>query len=250
MLIHWLKQKRSIFQDGKDGDRFSKNHSDHLIELHQVAKTYQTPAGNLTVLNNIDLRVATNEFVAVVGKSGSGKTTLINMITGIDRPTRGEVLVDGLAIHLVGEDQLAFWRGRNVGIVFQFFQLLPTLTAVENVMLPMEFCNRLSPRERLDRALSLLESVDLADQAYQLPAQLSGGEQQRTAIARALVNDPRLLVADEPTGNVDSKTGDKIFELFENLVRKGKTILMVTHDLELASRASRTIHLSNGRLIV
>jgi len=188
--------------------------------------------------------------VAVVGKSGSGKSTLINMLTGIDRPTAGQVWVGAVAVHTLSQSHLAKWRGRNLGIIFQFFQLLPTLTAFENIVLPMDFCHRYSHRERYERAMDLLAQVDLADQAHKLPATLSGGQQQRIAIARALANDPPLLVADEPTGNLDSKTADSVFKLFETLVADGKTIVMVTHDDELANRASRTVTVSDGEIIV
>jgi ABC-type lipoprotein export system ATPase subunit len=197
----------------------------------------------------VDLRVDTGEFVAVVGKSGSGKSTLINMITGIDRPTSGEVFVADTAIHTMGENRLAAWRGRSVGVIFQFFQLLPSLTVIENVMLPMDFCHMYSSRERVDRAMDLLTQVEIPEQAHKLPAALSGGQQQRAAIARALANDPPILVADEPTGNLDTKTADSIFRLFERLVDQGKTILMVTHDQDLARRVTRTVILSDGEVI-
>ncbi|GAB4337630.1 MAG: ABC transporter ATP-binding protein [Phototrophicales bacterium] len=189
------------------------------------------------------------EFVAVIGKSGSGKTTLINMITGIDYPTQGDVLIAGTKINGMKEGKLAQFRGRNMGIIFQFFQLLPTLTAVENVMLPMDFLNMYSNGERRERALMLLEQVGLADHANKVPSMLSGGQQQRVAIARALANDPPLLLADEPTGNLDSKTADTIFQLFENLINQGKTIVMVTHDNDLASRVSRDITVSDGEIV-
>src|SRR5690242_3107189 len=172
-----------------------------LIELRQVVKTYTTPAGDFTALKHVDLQVNRNEFVAVIGKSGSGKSTLINTVTGIDRPTSGEVMVCDTPIHTLNESELAVWRGRNVGVIFQFFQLLPTLTLVENVMLPMELARLYTPRERRVRALDLLDQVGMADKANRLPAATSGGQQQRVAIARALANDPDVLVADEPTGS-------------------------------------------------
>jgi putative ABC transport system ATP-binding protein len=221
----------------------------YLIELSQVVKQYQTPAGPFSALKGVDLRVDTGEFVAVVGKSGSGKSTLINMITGIDRPTSGEVLVADTAIHTMGENGLAAWRGRNVGVIFQFFQLLPSLTVIENVILPMDFCHMYSSRERVERAMDLLEQVEIPEQAHKLPSALSGGQQQRAAIARALANDPPILVADEPTGNLDTKTADSIFRLFERLVDQGKTILMVTHDQDMARRVTRTVILSDGEVI-
>ena len=220
-----------------------------LVRLDQVTKSFHTSAGEFTALKGIDLTITPGEFVAVVGKSGSGKSTLINMLTGIDRPTSGEVWVGDVAVHTLGQSQLAKWRGRNLGIIFQFFQLLPTLTAFENIILPMDFCRRYSYRQRHDRAMHLLEQMDLADQAHKLPSNLSGGQQQRIAIARALANDPPLLVADEPTGNLDSKTADAVFRLFESLVAGGKTIVMVTHDEELAGQASRTITVSDGEII-
>jgi ABC-type lipoprotein export system ATPase subunit len=197
----------------------------------------------------VDLQVGPGEFVAVIGKSGSGKSTLINMITGIDRPTKGEVFIGDTPVHKLSEGKLAEWRGRNVGVIFQFFQLLPTLTVLENLMLPMDFCNMYNRRGRKARALELLQRVDLADQANKLPSALSGGQQQRVAIARALANDPPILVADEPTGNLDSKTADSVFRMFEDLVAQGKTILMVTHDRDLAKRASRTVIIADGEII-
>ncbi|RMF28214.1 MAG: ABC transporter ATP-binding protein [Chloroflexi bacterium] len=220
-----------------------------LIDLRNVVKTYQTGAGEVTVLKGISLQVRAGEFVSVVGPSGSGKSTLLNMITGIDRPTQGEVFVEGQAIHTMGENQLARWRGRHIGVVFQFFQLLPTLTIVENVMLPMDFCNVYRRRERRERAMALLEMVGIADHADKLPNTLSGGEQQRAAIARALANDPPLVVADEPTGNLDTATANEILALFEQLVAQGKTLLIVTHDVNLSARTQRVIHLLDGRIL-
>ncbi|MFZ0546942.1 MAG: cyclic nucleotide-binding domain-containing protein, partial [Candidatus Promineifilaceae bacterium] len=195
------------------------------------------------------LTVGPGEFVAVIGKSGSGKSTLINMITGIDRPTYGEVIVGGQPIHTLTENEMALWRGRNVGIIFQFFQLLPTLTLLENVTLPMEFARQYNAKERKERALHLLGLVDMAEHAHKLPSAVSGGQQQRVAIARALANDPAVLVADEPTGSLDSKTADAVFQLFEDLVDQGKTILMVTHDRDLASRVSRVILIADGEVV-
>ncbi|MBN1991922.1 MAG: cyclic nucleotide-binding domain-containing protein [Anaerolineae bacterium] len=219
-----------------------------LINLRQVVKTYETPAGSFTALKGIDLQVNAGEFVAVIGKSGSGKSTLINMITGIDRPTLGEVFVGGTPIHKLNEDQIALWRGRNLGVIFQFFQLLPTLTLLENVMLPMELSHLYSRPEREEWAMHLLEQVDLVDQAHKFPTTLSGGQQQRGAIARALANSPAVLIADEPTGSLDSKTSDTIFELFENFAGQGKTVLMVTHDRDLAGRVSRVVFIADGEI--
>ncbi len=184
----------------------------------------------------------------MVGKSGSGKTTLINMIAGIDRPTGGEIWVGGTAVHSLSEGQMAVWRGRNIGIVFQFFQLLPTLTLIENVMLPMDFGGMVAPRQRRERALHLLDLVGIADHARKLPSAVSGGQQQRAAIARALANDPPLIVADEPTGNLDSKTAEDVFSLFERLVTQGKTFVIVTHDVGLAKRVHRTVVISDGEI--
>jgi len=221
----------------------------HLIELRNVVKTYQSAAGTFTALKGVDLRVDRGEFVAVIGKSGSGKSTLINMITGIDRPSSGEVYVGDTAVHKLNEGQMAVWRGKDLGIIFQFFQLLPTLSVIENVMLPMDFCNMYTPRERRERAMYLLGQVDMVENAHKLPSAISGGQQQRVAIARALANDPPVLVADEPTGNLDSKTAGQVFKLFEELVAQGKTILMVTHDTDLAKRATRAVIVSDGEVI-
>ena len=225
------------------------NGGQHLIDLRGVVKTYQTAAGGFTALKDIDLQVDPGEFVAVIGKSGSGKSTLINMITGIDRPSSGEVWVNGTGVHRLNEGQLAAWRGRNVGLIFQFFQLLPTLSVVENVLLPMDFCNMYERGERPERAMHLLEQMELGGEAHKLPATLSGGQQQRVAIARALANDPPIVVADEPTGNLDSKTAASVFALFERLVAQGKTILMVTHDRDLAQKVTRTVVISDGEII-
>jgi putative ABC transport system ATP-binding protein len=221
----------------------------HLVDLRGVVKAYQTAAGEFQALKGVDLQVGAGEFVAVLGKSGSGKSTMINMITGIDRPTRGEVHVAGAAVHTLSEGQIASWRGRNVGVVFQFFQLLPTLTVLENVVLPMAFCNLYSRRERQERALHLLGQVDMVEQSHKLPTAISGGQQQRVAIARALANDPPMIVADEPTGNLDSRTADAVFQLFERLVAGGKTILMVTHDEDLAKRVTRTVTIADGMVV-
>jgi putative ABC transport system ATP-binding protein len=228
--------------------RMSGTNGKSLIDLDGVFKSYETGAGDVPVLKDINLKVREGEFVSVVGPSGSGKSTMLNMITGIDRPTDGEVFVAGEAVHAMTENQLARWRGRNVGVIFQFFQLLPTLSIVENVMLPMDFCNMYKRRERRDRAMELLDMVDIADQAHKLPSALSGGQQQRAAIARALANDPPVLVGDEPTGNLDTHTADEVFNLFDSLVDQGKTLMIVTHDRSLSSRTRRTLHLVDGRL--
>ncbi len=214
-----------------------------------MVKTYESPAGPFTALKGVDLRIAQGEFAAVIGKSGSGKSTLINMVAGIDRPTSGEVIVAGTPVHALSEGETARWRGRSLGIVFQFFQLLPTLTVVENVMLPMDFCGTFPAAEREPRARRLLERVALGAMAGKMPSELSGGQQQRVAIARALANDPPIIVADEPTGNLDSRTAAEVFQLFEELVAGGKTILMVTHDGDLAHRASRTVIVADGQVV-
>jgi putative ABC transport system ATP-binding protein len=220
-----------------------------LIALSQVVKTFTSAAGTFEALKGVDLQVDAGEFLSIIGKSGSGKSTLINMITGIDRPTRGEIVIDGTPVHALSQEEIAAWRGRTIGVVFQFFQLLPTLTAIENVMLPMDYGRRYPRRERPERARHLLERVGMADHAHQLPSQLSGGQQQRVAIARALANDPPILAADEPTGNLDSHTADAVFALFEQLADRGKPILMVTHDDDLAVRAARTLILSDGEIV-
>jgi putative ABC transport system ATP-binding protein len=220
-----------------------------LIELRRVGKVYENAAGSFTALRDVSLSVGAGEFVGVVGKSGCGKSTLINMITGIDRPTAGDVVVAGTVVNHLGEGELAEWRGRTIGVVFQFFQLLPMLSAAENVMLPMDFCGVHAPAERPVRALRLLERVGVAEAADKLPVALSGGEQQRVAIARALANDPPIVVADEPTGNLDSRSASAIFDLFDRLVEHGTTIVMVTHDRDLARRVSRTVTLADGAIV-
>lgn len=223
-------------------------HAHPLIDLRNVTKTFETAAGSFTAVDNVSLRIDRGEFVAVTGRSGSGKSTLINMLTGIDRPTSGEVLVGDDALHTFSENQLAVWRGRNLGIIFQFFQLLPTLSIVDNVMLPMDFAGKYAPRERAERAMALIDQVGLSEHAHKVPSGLSGGQQQRAAIARALANDPPLLVADEPTGNLDSATAESVFQLFRQLTSDGMTILMVTHDEGLARRTGRHITMLDGRI--
>ena len=219
-----------------------------MIHLNRVVKTYHSTAGAFTALKGIDLLIERGEFVAIVGKSGSGKTTLINMLTGIDRPSDGEVYVADTPVHRLDEGQLAAWRGANMGIVFQFFQLLPTLTVLENVRLPMDFCRMYTPAERSDRAMHLLGLVGIQEHAHKLPNRLSGGQQQSAAIARALANDPKILVTDEPTGNLDSRSAEQVFELLHQLAADGKTILMVTHDSDLAQRAGRTVTIVDGQI--
>jgi putative ABC transport system ATP-binding protein len=240
---------RAKAQSSKNGVTPGSVADRSLIDMTKVVKIFDTAAGQFTALKGVDLQVHPGEFVAVVGKSGSGKSTLSNMMTGIDRPSEGEVFVAGTPVHKLNENQIASWRGRNVGVVFQFFQLLPTLTVLENIMLPMDFCNMYKPGDRRDIALSLLEKVDMASEADKLPTAISGGQQQRVAIARALANDPPIIIADEPTGNLDSRTADAVFTLFEQLVDGGKTILMVTHDDELARRVSRTVTIADGMIV-
>ena len=225
------------------------NGSQAMIDLREVHKYYKTAIGDYHALNSIDLQIQAGEFVSIIGKSGSGKSTLLNMITGIDRPSSGEVYVNGTAVHELNENRMARWRGKNLGIVFQFFQLLPTISVIENIMLPMDFCRTYPMREREKRALALLEMVELAEHAYKLPTALSGGQQQRVAIARALANDPPVVIADEPTGNLDSRTADSVFELFRNLVAQGKTIIIVTHDSGLAKRTDRTALIADGEIV-
>jgi putative ABC transport system ATP-binding protein len=219
-----------------------------VIELRGLSRTYRTAAGDFPALRGIDLDVAAGELVTIVGRSGSGKSTLLNVLSGIDRPTAGTVSIGGRPVHTLTRSQLPAWRGRTVGIVFQFFQLLPTLTAVENVMLPMDLCGTFAPGERRARALSLLERVEVTDQADKLPSTLSGGQQQRVAIARALANDPPVLLADEPTGNLDSETGAGVVALFNRLAAEGRTVLVVTHERD-AFTASRTVALADGRVV-
>ncbi len=222
--------------------------NDNLVRLENVEKVFKTRAGAFTALRGVDLQIQAGEFVAIVGPSGSGKSTLINMITGIDRPTSGEVYVAGERLTGLSENKVAKWRGRNVGVVFQFFQLMPTLTILENVTMPMHY-GRTYKGQRRERAMEMLELVMVPETADNFPSQISGGQQQRAAIARALVNDPKLLVGDEPTGNLDTISAGLVFELFEELVRQGKTIVMVTHDRELASRIPRVEEVRDGRLV-
>lgn len=237
-----VEKPETILRMGSNGA------SESFITLQNVVKTYVTPAGSFQALRGIELQIRKGEFMAVVGKSGSGKSTLLNMLTGIDRPTSGEVITGQTAIHQLSEGQTARWRGRNVGIVFQFFQLLPTLTIVENLMLAMDFGKVFPVSERRSRALELLKQVGIAEQAYKLPAMLSGGQQQRVAIARALANDPPILVADEPTGNLDTETAAAVFQLLKAQASAGKTVILVTHDRDLAAQVHRTITLVDGHI--
>lgn len=219
-----------------------------LIRLSQVSKDYITPAGPFRALRDVNLEIRPGEFVAVIGKSGAGKTTLVNMITGVDHPTCGEVVVDGVRLNDMNENQLSRWRGRSVGVIYQSFHLLPGLSLLDNVMLPMDFCHRFHHQRSRARALELLEQVGLEGHAHKRPAEISGGQQQRVAIARALANDPAIIVADEPTGRLDSLTAESIFGIFQQLVGQGKTILMVTHDQSLARRVTRTLRIVDGEV--
>ena len=221
--------------------------------MRDVVKVYATAAGEFRALKGVNMQVGRSEFVGVVGKSGAGKSTLLNMITGVDHLTSGEVVVhangSAVSIHKMKEDEIAYWRGHNLGVVFQSFQLLPMLTLVENIMLPIDLCGNFNARQSRARALELLRLVEIEDHADKLPSQISGGQQQRVAIARALANDPPILVADEPTGSLDSVTSEHIFEVFEHLVSdQGKTIIMVTHDRTLAPRFTRTLEITDGEL--
>lgn len=220
-----------------------------VVHLDNVVKSF--PLGEddeVTVLKGINLEVMNGEFISIVGPSGNGKSTLLNMITGIDRPSSGDVIVTGRPVHDMSENDLASWRGEHVGIIFQFFQMLPSLSLLQNIILPMDFARKYQPKERRERAMQLLEQVGLADQANKLPGMVSGGQQQRAAIARALANDPEIVVADEPTGNLDSRNAADVFALFNRLIEEGKTMLMVTHDKELARQVPRVVEITDGRI--
>jgi putative ABC transport system ATP-binding protein len=234
----------ATFRDDSATVRYGRN----MIKLQGLSKIYHTPAGEFAALRNIDLEIAAGEFVAVVGKSGSGKSTLLNLVGGIDSPTSGTVEVGGKAIQGLDQNHLAAWRGRNVGFVFQFFQLLPTLTVAENVMLPMDFCRTYPVRQRRKRALDLLDRVGVAPQADKLPSTLSGGEQQRAAIARALANDPRVILADEPTGNLDSVTAGAVLDLFRAMAASGATVVIATHERDIARLVDRKVEVADGCL--
>lgn len=220
-----------------------------IIQVKNVFKSYPMAEGVVTVLKGISFEVNAGEFMAIVGPSGNGKSTLLNMITGIDHPTRGDVIIQGKNVNRMSEEELAVWRGQEVGIVFQFFQLLPALSLLQNVILPMDLARKYPAKERRVRAMELLEMVGLADQAQKLPAAVSGGQQQRAAIARALANDPPILVADEPTGNLDARTSDEVFGLFSCLVDTGKTMIMVTHNQDLANQVPRVLEIVNGVIL-
>jgi putative ABC transport system ATP-binding protein len=238
MLGHRLKPNRA-----------QNSNSEPPINLQQVVKKYEGLAGAVVALKGIDLQVHKGEFVVITGKSGAGKTTLVNMITGLDRSTSGEIWVAGTPVHKLGAEKAARWRGQNVGVVFQSFELLPTLTVLQNVMLPMDFAHKYPTRQQRERAMHLLEQVEIAEHAHKVPSAVSGGQQQRVAIARAMANDPPILVADEPTGSLDSATAGSVLQVFEDLVEQGRTILLVTHDEDIAKRATRTVTLSDGEIV-
>jgi putative ABC transport system ATP-binding protein len=219
-----------------------------LIQLRDVTKSFTLASGEFHALKGVNLSIGRGEIISVTGKSGSGKSTLLNVLTGIDRPTAGHVTIDGVRVDKLSESDLASWRGKNIGVVFQFFQLIPTLTVAENVMLPMDFCNTYPRKDRKKRALALLAQVNIEEQADKFPFTLSGGQQQRAAIARALANDPSIIVADEPTGNLDSQTANSIFELFATLTRSGKTVIVVTHEKEFSAYFERNIRIADGRI--
>jgi len=219
-----------------------------LIQISNLVKTYETPAGPLSVLQGIDLEIERGDFVALVGPSGGGKTTFLNMITGVDRPTSGMVFVDGVDVSTTSERKLTRWRARTIGIVFQFFQLMPTLTVLENVMMPMDFARVHRPQDRSDKAMALLERFDVADQAKKTPDLLSGGQQQRVSIARALANDPLLLIGDEPTGNLDHISAAVVFETFYELQEQGNTVIIVTHDRDVVRDVPTVLRLRDGLL--
>jgi putative ABC transport system ATP-binding protein len=226
-----------------------ENRGDSFIKLRGVSKEFLTAAGPFKALKEVDLEINSGEFLAILGKSGAGKTTLVNMLTGVDHPTDGEVWVGDVPVHTLDENRLALWRGTNVGIVYQSFYLMPTLSLLDNVLLPLDLCGLFRGQESRKRALELLSMVGLEEHAFKLPSAISGGQQQRVAIARALINDPPLIVADEPTGRLDSTTAETIFQMFLNMIAQGKTILMVTHDEELAGRLSRTVLIADGQIL-
>jgi putative ABC transport system ATP-binding protein len=234
---------RSLKSNGSNGSNDGPQ-----IDLQGVVKEYQGLAGELLALKGIDLQVQAGEFLVVTGKSGAGKTTLVNMITGLDRSTSGEIWVAGTPVHKLGAEKAAGWRGQNLGVVFQTFELLPTLTVLQNVTLPMDFARKYSIRQRRKRGMHLLEQVEIAEHAHKLPSGVSGGQQQRIAIARAMANDPPILVADEPTGSLDSVTAGAVLDVFEDLVAGGKTVILVTHDADIRRRATRVVTLVDGEI--
>ena len=220
-----------------------------IINLRGLVKKYKGLSGNVVALKGIDLEVGAGEFLVVTGKSGAGKTTLVNMVTGLDKSTAGEIWVAGTPVHELGAEKAARWRGQTVGVVFQTFELMPTLTVLENVTLPMDFAHKYSLRKQRERGMYLLEQMEIGDHAHKPPSAVSGGQQQRVAIARAMANDPPILVADEPTGSLDSVTTNAVLRVFENLVAEGTTVMLVTHDVDIARRATRVIRLADGEIV-
>jgi len=239
MLRRWLKS---------NGDNRSAG-DDIIIDLKQVVKVYESFAGDVVALKGINLQIRKGEFVVVTGKSGAGKTTLVNMITGLDRSTSGEIWVADTPVHRMSAEEVARWRGQTVGVVFQTFELMPSLTVLQNVMLPMDFAHRYSLRKQRERAMFLLEQVEIAEHAHKPPMGVSGGQQQRVAIARGMANDPPILVADEPTGSLDSGTAAAVLDVFEGLVEQGTTVFLVTHDEDIADRATHLVTLADGKII-
>jgi putative ABC transport system ATP-binding protein len=226
-----------------------ESQSGKMIVVKNLVKTYQSGGQPFDALRSISFNVSTNEYIGVIGKSGAGKTTLINMLSGVDQITSGQVYVNGTEVHLLKDDQLALWRGLNLGVVYQSFHLLPMLSLIDNITLAMDFCGTYRHGKAEKKALDLLDSVELADHARKLPAEISGGEKQRVAIARALINDPAVILADEPTGRLDSATSETIFTIFDDLIKRGKTIVMVSHDRTLADRVDRVLNLEDGKII-
>jgi putative ABC transport system ATP-binding protein len=248
IIMEGILMQTNLLQQNATKKQGSQHRENHIIDLRQMQKDYETPSGSFTALQDINLRIQAGEFIAVVGKSGSGKTTLLNLLAGIDRPTSGTISIDGTRLDSLSESQLAEWRGSTIGLVFQFFQLLPTLTVAENVMLPMDFAEIIPAAKRHLKALELLERVGIRDQADKLPVALSGGQQQRAAIARALANDPPILMADEPTGNLDEATRISVLELFAKLNTEGRTIIVVTHERDISAYTNRQVTLVDGRV--
>ena len=247
-MVFYPVNNQRVFSISDHSNGGNGRNQNPLIELRQVQKNYPSAAGEFTALRNITFDVRAGEFLGIIGKSGAGKSTLLNMISGVDSLTSGEVFVNSIPVHRLNESQLALWRGRNLGIIYQTFQLLPMLTLLENILLPMDFCGLYTRRSSKELAISLLKQMEIEEHAAKLPSMISGGQQQRVAIARALANDPPILLADEPTGSLDSVTAETIFKVFESLIFAGKTILMVTHDSSLSNRFSRVIHIKDGEI--
>jgi putative ABC transport system ATP-binding protein len=231
-----------------NGNRGTPAGEEALIRVRNVVKVYSSSSGSFTALKDVNLDIHKGEFLALIGKSGAGKTTFVNMLSGVDHLTSGEVWVDGVGVHAMNESQLALWRGKRMGVVYQSFHLLPGISLLDNILLPMDFCGLYRPKQSKERAMDLLRQVGLEEHARKMPNQVSGGQQQRVAIARALANDPPVLIADEPTGRLDSLTAEMIFEIFQGLVRQGKTIVMVTHDHALMERVSRSVSIRDGAI--